>query len=132
VLSVIEDLLVDELLEAEQMYLRNQIADFEQWEETKTNDTAIEEQVLCPICQTSDLITTPDLHVICPGESCSFLLETTITDRPLPMLREQLRRAHEEHAKACTANLHFETRVYDGQNTLVASCESCTLMYTVV
>jgi hypothetical protein len=125
-------LLVDELLEAEQMYLQDQIADFEQWEETKTNDTAIEEQVLCPICQTSDLMTTPDLHVICPGESCSFRLETIMTDRPLPLLREQLRRAHEEHAKACTANLHFETRVYDGQNTLVASCESCILMYTIV
>jgi hypothetical protein len=117
----------------EQNYLQDQIAEFEQWQATQAYPPdGDDEQVLCPICQNADLIVTADKQIVCPAESCSFFLQATISDRPLCMMREQLRAAHEEHARNCSNLLHFENQMHGDQTTLASCCEACRLTYIIV
>jgi hypothetical protein len=134
-----EEMVVEQVLEAErdeQLYLQNQIDDFEQWEEFRTSTTPLDddEDVLCPVCRTTTLslgTETKNSHsfISCPEQSCPCRFDTTgmMTSRPLPFLRESLRRMIEDHARTCNCFLRFEMWPLDDvgeTNTLVACCDA--------
>jgi len=114
----------------QEQYLENQIADYQQWEESKTVQASI--QVLCPICQEANLTKTPNGDIVCPNHmdgSCAFYLAdkqgTSLFD-----LRERLRQAYEQHnAHHCQNSLCFE--ITPETSELLALCSACDTMIRV-
>ena len=101
---------IEQILEAErteQQYLEHQIEDFELWEESNRLTTTPDAEVICPICQTSNLsvVADPDerVRVACSDVSCPCRLDvsTMMTDEPLQHLREKLRLTLEDHSRKC-------------------------------
>ena len=120
------------MLEAEQNYLEDQVNGFEQWEECKDKHTYREEQVICPICQSADLISMADKHVKCSNAACSFRFEKVDKDQTLSYLREKLQKAYEEHLIFCSEVLCFDSLVVDGRSALVGRCMTCGRAYNIV
>ena len=141
-----EDLFVEQVLEEEQneqLYLQDQIEDFEQWEESNRMGSASDDVgVWCPMCQLSMLLLSDDadrvVHFTCPNASCSCRFETTtlMAEHPVDNLREKLRTTIEDHARTCSCFLRFADQDcnHDGhaRKRLVASCDVCGSVATVV
>jgi hypothetical protein len=131
-----KDDLLEDLLEFENMTLQDQVQDFEHWDEmNRNNNYHPEEQVICPICQRSNLCVNRQQVIECPDESCSFRLTVNklmMTDRPLPMLREQLRRAFEEHSEGCSELLSFQSMYIGTESVVVGNCSSCGQSFNIL
>ena len=126
----------------EEMHLKCQIEDFEQWEELNSIGSTTDGWVLCPICQTATLRVTncssQNIKIACANISCSCRLETRtmVSGNPLEYIRDLLRATFEYHSRTCDCCLQFEVREChdDGQarRTLVASCAPCGYVVTVL
>jgi hypothetical protein len=119
---------LEEVLEAEDNFLQDQIADYEAWEDTKSHADASDDSVLCPLCQISYLMIVPDNDIICPEIACPLRIDAVLVERPLCILRDQLRTVHEEHACHCSNNLTFDIIANNQQHHLVAFCHLCGLV----
>ena len=138
-LTVYAEDLLEELIAFETLTLQDQIEDFEHWEAiiSSSNNNGMnddKEQVICPICTRSYLRLTGGNTVCCQDESCSFRLTVNnlTTDRPLSMLREQLRQAFEEHSEGCCEPLAFQSTTVGGVSIVVGNCMGCGRSFNIL
>jgi hypothetical protein len=108
----------EHILLEQDIYLEDQIADYERWQQEKEDS---ELTIPCPICY-GRLSQTAANEIVCPNSmdgSCSMqLLDTRVS---LPELSDALQETIERHAVACSGIFAFERL---GER-LVATCSTC-------
>lgn len=128
-----EEELLEEVLEQErcqQADLEQQIADYEEWEESVAmHDMGVDERVVCPICCESVLHKATSQPVFCPNEACPLQLQDE--NLTLSELKNRLRLAFEEHSHQCHGTLSFELLgsgsedCMEANHHLFGSCQLC-------
>lgn len=124
-----EEIFLEEVLKAEDDFIEDTVADYEHWQETKKCD----EQIPCPICQTSKLaIDSLRAEIYCTDEFCPFRKRAEMVQAPLAFFRDQLSRIHEIHSDKCSSPIRFQIRsASNGGCILMVICEACNLSYEV-
>ena len=135
--KMIEETFVEEILEAEQNMLMDQVADYEESSWNNDYDSGMvgnedenlfsspQEKVLCPVCLSSNLQLSQDNSIVCPQIGCVDLCihAGDGVDRPLQRLRMQLGMAYQDHATYCHGPLAFDA----SNNHLISRCDQCSL-----
>jgi hypothetical protein len=117
-----EELLLEEVLEAERHDIQDQIDEFEEWEDKMDPDGCIP----CPVCQSTHLKMSPEEGIICcQDEDCPVRIRAAQVENPLLYFRNELGMLHESHASQCSSLLSFKICTNSYGCVLIASCEDC-------
>lgn len=144
-----DELLEEELWELEraeamERELRQQVDDFESWEELERRQSQAQDQntyispmlsnssplVSCPICHRGNLKQTTVGGIQCSNSTtgeCDFQLDTINEGLTLSHLQSQLATVYDEHSELCeTGILKFRVESRHGMKMLRASCDECS------
>lgn len=87
--------------------------------------------MICPVCQSYNLIQSDANIILCSGGSC-LRLDIVQDGLTLPNLRTQLDNVYKEHGLSCNGVLSFGMVNQFGITTLQAVCRNCRCNHTVV
>jgi hypothetical protein len=125
VIYLTEELLFEEVLEAENEYLESQINDYEKWEGAMDPEGCVP----CPICKTSFLIASPEQEIGCSDEFCPLRIRSADVEQPLVFFKDELRMLHESHSSQCSDALAFSISSSTHGSALLAACDSCKRLH---
>jgi Replication protein A interacting C-terminal len=122
----------EEMKACETDYLDQQIADYEQWEETKLDifDSPLDYGLLCPLCQEANVVLTPSGGIVClnhMGGTCLMEIND-VKGLQIGDLKCRMGNAIATHNCNCEQQLSFSIL----QTGLIGYCSTCSSEYLVV
>eukprot|EP00980_Cylindrotheca_fusiformis_P003137 scaffold721_cov131-Cylindrotheca_fusiformis.AAC.27 len=122
-----DETFLEEVLEAEDNYLQNEINDYEKWEDAMEPDSC----VACPLCKTSFLTFATEKGIVCSDDFCPLRIGSRDAEHeePLTSLKCKLEMLHESHASYCCDALEFTVSSCKNGVVLQARCQSCNIVH---
>jgi len=114
-----------EIIAQQQLHDERQILDFEESQSARDDD------VICPVCQSRTLFQTKSNIIMCPTRNC-LRLDVASEGLTLLNLRKLLSKAYDEHGNTCNDSLSFHVVAEFGITTLRAVCQTCRCNVIVI